>query len=78
MKKILYSEACAVQYFFNEHGEYLHSWHENDALYRSEYMSPLFEKLGLLVEYVDWTDYRVRAYIVADLDKNGIEEGDIY
>jgi len=38
-----------VEGFFDEAGNLIHSWAMNDASWRSEYMDPLLEKLGIRV-----------------------------
>lgn len=51
---------CECDAFFNESGEILHVIDGSDGVWDTEYMTPLLEKLGFEVEFVDgqgeWRD----------------------
>lgn len=57
IKLFLVDTQCAsYEGMFNEDGELLGYWHENDACWRGEYFNPVLKKLGITVEYSDDVD----------------------
>ena len=65
-KTIHWTECCENQYFFTKNGEFICSWHRNDAKY-NECMKPLFAKLGVKVRWIEPTDRKVTKFIKNDL-----------
>ena len=59
MPKIIHVWYCddfEADGFFTEEGEIICAWSNNDAMWRSEYMDSLINKLGFEIEHKYYTD----------------------
>ena len=71
MKTIYHVDCLENDYFFDTDGKCLGGWHQNDAMYRHEYMDPLFKKLGITVESIKASNPLISEYILNDLQVKG-------
>ncbi len=76
MKKLYYTQWFETNFFFDEGFNLIHRWSCDDVLYRHEYMSPLFKKLGYEMTFIDYKDERVKQSIIKALKCLGFTDAD--
>ena len=76
MKKLYHTEWFDFNFFFDEDFKLIHQWSCNDAQYRHEYMSPLFEKLGYEMKFIDPENKKVKQVIIEVLKNFGYSDED--
>ena len=76
-KTIYWTECCENQYFFTKNGEFLCSWHTDNARYRED-MKPLFTKLGIKIQRVEPTYRKIAKFVKNDLAGQGFHEDNIH
>lgn len=76
MIRIYYTEWFDCNFFFEENFKLIHQWSCNDALYRQEYMSPLFKKLGYDMKFINPENENVKQVIIEQLKNFGYTDED--